>query len=124
VLVCSLSITPSPGVGSAPPFVFFSLVFSAFLLINKKHLGGGFAPLPVTTQKKDIPKLPAWHNKADDDAGYTYTTRLHEAAADHKGNAAMDYHQYPTTNARYLDYLAWQFSNPSLPLITVVASFW
>uniref|UniRef100_A0ACD5VC35 Uncharacterized protein n=1 Tax=Avena sativa TaxID=4498 RepID=A0ACD5VC35_AVESA len=49
----------------------------------------------------DMPKLPAWHNKVGDDAGYTYTyTALpHEAAAGSRQNAAMDYHHYPTTTA-------------------------
>jgi hypothetical protein len=42
--------------------------------------------------------LPAWHNKVGDDNGY-YTVRPHEPAADRWQNAAMDYHQYPTTAA-------------------------
>jgi hypothetical protein len=46
----------------------------------------------------DTPKLPAWHNKVGDDNGY-YTVRPHEPAADRWQNAAMDYHQYPTTTA-------------------------
>ncbi|XBI15237.1 hypothetical protein VPH35_057693 [Triticum aestivum] len=42
------------------------------------------------------PKLPTWQNKAGNDA---YTARLQEEAADHRNNAAMDYHHYPTTTA-------------------------
>jgi hypothetical protein len=47
---------------------------------------------------------PYSHDKANnkvDDAGYiyTYTARPHEAAADRWQNAAMGYHQYPTTTA-------------------------
>ncbi|XBI61643.1 hypothetical protein VPH35_042409 [Triticum aestivum] len=42
-----------------------------------------------------MPKLPAWHNKVGDDA---YTARLQEAAdTDHRNNAAMDYHHYPSS---------------------------
>ncbi|KAM0925258.1 hypothetical protein ACQ4PT_004290 [Festuca glaucescens] len=60
----------------------------------------------------DIPKLPASHNKVGGNTGYTYapaythTGRLHEAATDHKENAAMDYHHYPTatTNTNLVRY--------------------
>ncbi|XP_048567494.1 uncharacterized protein LOC125547746 [Triticum urartu] len=51
---------------------------------------------PAAVDEADIeaPKLPAWHNKVSDHA---YTARLQEAAADHRNNAATDYHHYPTT---------------------------
>lgn len=60
---------------------------------------GGYAAYVRDKAEYDTPKLPAWHNKVGDDAGYTntYTTRLHEAAADHKVNAAMTYQHNPTT---------------------------
>ncbi|KAM3346453.1 hypothetical protein ACQJBY_020804 [Aegilops geniculata] len=64
------------------------------------HAGAGargdYAVYAQAQRKADIaaPKLPAWHNKVSDD---TYTARLQEAAADHRNNAATDYHHYPTT---------------------------
>ncbi|KAM3197916.1 hypothetical protein ACQJBY_073171 [Aegilops geniculata] len=56
---------------------------------------GGYAA--YAQHKAEMPKLPAWHNKVGDDA---YTTCLREAAdTDHRNNAAMDYHYYPTSTA-------------------------
>ncbi|KAF7034651.1 hypothetical protein CFC21_045636 [Triticum aestivum] len=56
---------------------------------------GGYTAYTQAQHKADIetPKLPAWHNKVSDEA---YTARLQEAAADHRYNAATDYHHYPT----------------------------
>jgi hypothetical protein len=65
------------------------------------HAPDALSQFPPNTclTEYDTPKLPAWHNQVDNNAGYTYpyTARLHEAAADHRENAAMDYHHFPTT---------------------------
>ncbi|EMS59728.1 hypothetical protein TRIUR3_14490 [Triticum urartu] len=56
---------------------------------------GGYAAYAQHKADIGMPKLPAWHNKVGDDA---YTARLQEAAdTDHRNNAAMDYHHYPTS---------------------------
>ncbi|CAM0878803.1 unnamed protein product [Alopecurus aequalis] len=57
---------------------------------------GGYAAYGQDKAEYDTTKLPAWHNKVGDDAGYNYTARQHEAAADRRENAAMSYHHYPT----------------------------
>jgi hypothetical protein len=63
---------------------------------------GGYAAYVQNKSEYDIPKLPASQKKVGGNTGYTYapaytyTGRLHEAATDHKENAAMDYHHYPT----------------------------
>jgi hypothetical protein len=69
---------------------------------RKEHhhaAAGGHGGYLYDKAEYDTPKLPAWHNQVDNNAGYTYpyTARLHEAAADHRENAAMDYHHFPTT---------------------------
>ncbi|KAF7027425.1 hypothetical protein CFC21_039468 [Triticum aestivum] len=67
--------------------------------------GHGYYIAYAPDKAHETPKLPAWHNKVGDDAGYAYNTaRLHQASADDKEHAAMDYHHYPTTTttlARY-----------------------
>ncbi|KAM3197918.1 hypothetical protein ACQJBY_073173 [Aegilops geniculata] len=60
---------------------------------------GGYSYLQEKAGSETPQKLPAWHNKVGDDAGYygAYTPRVHEAAAAPRKHAAMDCHQYPTT---------------------------
>ncbi|KAI5004474.1 hypothetical protein ZWY2020_031717 [Hordeum vulgare] len=67
---------------------------------------GGCGGYAAYVQEKDHEtlKLPAWHNKAGDDASYTYAPRFREGAADNREHAAMDCHHYRTTTttlARY-----------------------
>lgn len=59
------------------------------------HAGSHAAYLQDQAGGETPPRHPAWHNKVGDDAGSgAYTPRPHEAAADHRDNAAMDYHYY------------------------------
>ncbi|KAF7027420.1 hypothetical protein CFC21_039463 [Triticum aestivum] len=58
---------------------------------------GGYATYAQHKADTEMPKLPTWHNKVGDDA---YAACLREAAdTDRRNNAAMDYHQYPTSTA-------------------------
>ncbi|XP_048567495.1 uncharacterized protein LOC125547747 [Triticum urartu] len=70
--------------------------------------GHGYYAAYAPDKAHDAPKLPAWHNKVVDDAGYAYNTaRLrHQAAPDHRehAHAAMDYHHYPSTTTTLVRY--------------------
>ncbi|KAM3346455.1 hypothetical protein ACQJBY_020806 [Aegilops geniculata] len=69
--------------------------------------GHGYYAAYAADKAHETPKLPAWHNKVGDDAGYAYNTaRLQQAAADHRehAHAAMDYQHYPTTTTTLVRY--------------------
>ncbi|KAF7027422.1 hypothetical protein CFC21_039465 [Triticum aestivum] len=69
--------------------------------------GHGYYAAYAPDKVHDAPKLPAWHNKVVDDAGYAHNTaRLRHQAAppDHREHAAVDYHHYPTTNTTLVRY--------------------
>nr|XP_051206164.1 uncharacterized protein LOC127321165 [Lolium perenne] len=66
-------------------------------------VNSGYTAYAQNKAEYDNPKLLASHNKVGGNTGYTYapaytyTGRLHQDATDHKKNAPMDYHHYPTT---------------------------
>ncbi|XP_037417362.1 uncharacterized protein LOC119280694 [Triticum dicoccoides] len=80
--------------------------------------GHGYYAAYAPDKAHETPKLPAWHNKVVDDAGYAHNTaRLrHQAAPDNREHAAVDYHHYHSRKV-----LAWQFINQSFTLNTASA---
>ncbi|XP_044971950.1 uncharacterized protein LOC123439283 isoform X1 [Hordeum vulgare subsp. vulgare] len=66
----------------------------------------GYSAAYAPDKAHEKPKLPSSQNKASDDAGYAdNTARLHQAAADHREHAAMDYHHhYPSTTTTLVRY--------------------